>query len=161
MGAISRGRGWRTYTYLYVGARRCALASTDRPGGGLIGHWRHDGGSGKRGHVRPLSNGNHPPIHPTHPQSRHSLVSPTATLSVPSPLPPPVLPSIPDRLASSHSSLPRLFPNPLSRACARARVHLHQRGVLLPSPSSLSLRYATTTTPLTLIHAVLNYGMYI
>lgn len=93
-----------------VAARRCALANADRPGGGLIGRWRHYGGSGKRGHVRSLSNGRHPPIHPAHPQPRHSPVSPTATPSASPPTP------NSDRLASSHPLTPRLSPHPASRS---------------------------------------------
>jgi len=97
-------------------SRRCALASANRSGGGLIGRWRHDGGSGKRGHVRPLSNGHHPPIHPTHSQPRHSPVSPTATLSTP---------------FLFHPRPPRFISSsffPFIPAPSIARTHLHHTG---------------------------------
>lgn len=160
-GGGGRAYRWAPYRGCGGGSRicmrpcRCALASADRPGGGLIGRWRHDGGSGKRGHVRPLSNGHHPPIHPTHPQPRHSPVSPTATLSAP--YPPPSHPRPPRFISPSR---PRLSPHPAS--LARAHIHTYASITLAPTTTIVAtITTTTTTTPLTLIHAALNYGAYI
>lgn len=106
MGAASRARVASAYLSC---ARVCvcvARARARESGGGLIGRWRHDGGSEKRGHVRSLSNG-----HPTHPQPRHSPVSPTY-------LPPP----------PRSSSSPR-FPLLFRHHPPAASLHL-----ILPSP---------------------------
>jgi len=140
-------RGCKGGKHICMCSRRCALASANRPGGGLIGRWRHDGGSGKRGHVRPLSNGHHPPIHPTHSQPRHSPVSPTATLSTPFLL----HPRLPRFISSSFS--------PFIPAPSIARTHLHHTGTTTNTIATITT--TTTTTPLTLIHAALNYGTYI
>lgn len=121
------------------------VARACESGGGLIGRWRHDGGSGKRGHVRPLSNG-HPSPDPPYPPSASSF--PRVTY-----LPPPPRSSfplslffsatIPGRLASSHPPFP-VYPR-------TTIAHRHHSGTTT----------TTTTTPLTLIHTALNYGAYI
>lgn len=121
-----------------------ARARARESGGGLIGRWRHDGGSEKRGHVRPLSNGHPSPEPPYPPPSASSFPRvtylPTATPSLflppfPSSFPPPS----PGRLASSHPPFPASPP------------HRH----------SGTTTTTVTTTPLTLIHTALNYGAYI
>lgn len=75
----------------------CVYARTG--GGGLIGRWRHYGGSEKRGHVRPLSNGRHP--RSTHPTSTLCLVIPLPRVTYCHPFRP-----IPNRLALSLRSSP-------------------------------------------------------
>lgn len=87
-------------------------------GGGLIGRWRHGGGSGKRGHVRPLSNGRHPPS-PFYPPPTLSLVIPPCHLPPPIPAGTRANP-IPDRLASSH---PLPFLSPFIPASPSRRTH--------------------------------------